>query len=164
MNYKGKQHNIPKDTSFFICLIALHYNPAYWGDDASNFAPQNWDSRQPQSGWFQTQKNGSRKTIIQETQTGPAPFCHLRQPIKGAYLPFSDGFRSCLGRNFALVELCAILAVIFRSYRVVIARKGADESQEMADRRARETILNGTRQRLTLSLREEVGIKLIRRD
>jgi cytochrome P450 len=162
INYRGRQHTIPEDTTIFLCLVALHYNPSYWGDDVNNFAPQKWDSRRSESGWFRTEKDGTCTTLSQETQTGSAPFCHLRQPIKGAYLPFSDGFRGCLGRNFALVELSAFLAMLFRSYKVVIAARDG-ETQDMANRRASETIEKGTRQRLTLSLRDEVGIKLVKR-
>lgn len=39
-------------------------------------------------------------------------------PTKGAYVPFSDGQRSCLGRRFAQVEILAVLAVVFKKYTV----------------------------------------------
>jgi hypothetical protein len=45
----------------------------------------------------------------------------LFRPVRGAYIPFSDGQRSCLGRRFAQVEVLAMLAVIFKEYSVELA-------------------------------------------
>ena len=42
-------------------------------------------------------------------------------PVKGAFLPFSEGPRACLGRRFAQVEIMAVLATIFRDYSVELA-------------------------------------------
>lgn len=46
---------------------------------------------------------------------------HLFKPAKGSFIPFSDGYRSCIGRRFAQVELLAVFAVIFRDYSVELA-------------------------------------------
>jgi hypothetical protein len=46
---------------------------------------------------------------------------HLFKPVKGSYIPFSDGFRSCIGRRFAQVELLAAFAVIFSQFSVELA-------------------------------------------
>ena len=45
----------------------------------------------------------------------------LFKPVKGLYIPFSDGYRSCLDRRFSQVESLAVLAVIFRDYSVELA-------------------------------------------
>lgn len=34
-----------------------------------------------------------------------------------AYLPFSGGLRSCIGRNMALVEARIVLAILFKNFR-----------------------------------------------
>jgi len=46
---------------------------------------------------------------------------NLYHPPRGAYIPFSEGFRACLGRRFAQVEVLAVLAVIFSQYSVELA-------------------------------------------
>jgi cytochrome P450 len=45
----------------------------------------------------------------------------LFRPPRGAYLPFSEGYRACLSRRFAQVEIIAVLAVLFREYSVELA-------------------------------------------
>jgi hypothetical protein len=64
-------------------------------------------------------------------QTRP-PLFH---PLKGAYIPFSEGYRACLGRRFAQVEVLAVLAVIFSQYSVELAvdEYATDEEVEKMD-------------------------------
>ncbi|AEO63476.1 4d5276ab-6fbf-45e8-b7dd-1188ee630c2f [Thermothielavioides terrestris] len=45
----------------------------------------------------------------------------LYRPVRGSYIPFSDGPRSCLGRRIAMVEMGAVLAVIFQRYSIELA-------------------------------------------
>ena len=53
--------------------------------------------------------------------TTPDVAANLFRPYRGSYLPFSEGFRACLGRRFAQVEVLAVLAVIFTQYSVELA-------------------------------------------
>lgn len=45
----------------------------------------------------------------------------LYRPQRGAYVPFSDGYRACIGRRFAQVEVLAVLAVLLQKYTVELA-------------------------------------------
>lgn len=152
--YKGKTCVIPENTAVLIDINSLHRKRAYWGDDVDKFAPQHWDSRIPDSGWTH---NGEK--VSQRNMPGNAPFCHLREPKKGAFMPFSEGFRSCLGKNFALVEMCAFLAVLLKGNRVEIAKRGR-ESQEAANDRAKNLLARSSNM-VTLLIRREVGVKLV---
>ncbi|KAH9258164.1 hypothetical protein BASA81_003748 [Batrachochytrium salamandrivorans] len=40
------------------------------------------------------------------------------KPVRGSYIPFSDGARNCAGRNFAMWESVTALATLFQKYTV----------------------------------------------
>jgi len=54
-------------------------------------------------------------------------------------VPFSDGYRACLGRRFAQVEVLAVLAVLLQNYSVELAvdRWATDEEVIAMDEDAR---------------------------
>lgn len=56
-------------------------------------------------------------SIASAPDTSPSLF----RPSRGAYVPFSEGYRACLGRRFAQVEVLAVLAVVFKDYSVELA-------------------------------------------
>lgn len=133
----GKTCHVPPDTYIKASASGVHRNPAYWptgppadsahpahpisntDNDLEEFKPERW-LLQPST------SNESRRASTQTADklskgstadTSPALF----RPIRGAYIPFSDGQRACLGRRFGQVEVLAVLAVIFREYSVELA-------------------------------------------
>ena len=150
---RGRTHLIPAHTTIAVCTSGLHYNPSYWGPTPQEFTPQKWDARNPGSGWY----DAVGAPISVDVQPGT----QLRQPVKGAWVPFAEGFRICLGKKFALVEMAGFLAVVFRGTRVEIARR-AGETQEEADKRAVRAV-RGSNALLTVAVREEVGVRLVPR-
>jgi cytochrome P450 len=102
----------------------------------------------------------------------------LYKPGKGAYIPFSDGYRSCIGRRFAQVEALAALAVIFQNYSVELAvdkyatdaeviKMDTDARAEVwqkAAEDARELLLNGMAVIISLQMRKgHVPLRMIPR-
>jgi len=95
---------------------------------------------------------------------------NLYRPLRGAYIPFSEGFRACIGRRFAQVEVLAVLAVVFSHYSVELEvdRFATDEEVEKmgeAERRevwekardsAMEKLRTGLQSIITLQLRKGV--------
>lgn len=104
-----KQVMLPKYAEVLIDVPALHYNPKYWGGDASTFRPARF---------------------IDDKKTG------YRWP-REAFMGFSQGARACLGQKFAQVEATTIIAEIVRRFEVTIdpsvLRPG--ESREAAQAR-----------------------------
>ena len=78
----GKYY-IPKDTSLHYDIVNLQRNPKYWGSDIDEFNPSRFDGRNTPQG-----ETGEKDTSVPEK---------IRLPAKGAFMPFSEGSRSCLG-------------------------------------------------------------------
>jgi cytochrome P450 len=77
----GKYY-IPKNTTLVYDVVQLQRNPKYWGDDADTFNPSRFDGRNLQS----------MASDEDNPDTGKIKF-----PVKGAFVPFSEGPRACLG-------------------------------------------------------------------
>lgn len=112
--------------------------------------------------------------------SGEDTSAQLFKPVKGSYIPFSDGFRSCIGRRFAQVEILAVLAAIFSQYSVELAvddfasdeevekmPKGGKERRELyrkAEDRAKDFLKNKVASIVTLQLRGvSIPIRLMKR-
>lgn len=82
-------------------------------------------------------------------------------------MPFSDGYRSCLGRRFAQIEILAVIAVIFKTWSVELDvseymsdaefEKASDEEKrkawKKADAHARDLLQNGMMTIITHQMR-----------
>jgi cytochrome P450 len=124
----GEQKTIPGGTQISLCA-AIHRNPKYWPaptEEGSTNGQPDVDRFRPER-WLGDAKTSDEFVDINyddEELRGPSgedTSAHLFRPVKGSYIPFSDGFRSCIGRRFAQVEVLAVLAVIFSQYSVELA-------------------------------------------
>ncbi|CAG8710361.1 2859_t:CDS:2, partial [Racocetra persica] len=78
---------IPKNTSLWIPIYAIHRNPLIWGDDAEQFNPSRWLDPEIKS------------KITNHT-----------------FLPFGAGPQNCLGMKMAHLELKSILSILIRNF------------------------------------------------
>ncbi|KAF2625144.1 cytochrome P450 monooxygenase-like protein [Macroventuria anomochaeta] len=182
-----KTYTIPGDTHIFL-NSAIHRNPKYWpapsntaststtgAQDVDTFRPERWLSNSELEDSF-VDINYDDEDL--RGPSGEDTSASLFKPVKGSYIPFSDGFRSCIGRRFAQVEILAVLAVIFSQYSVELAVEewGSDEEVASMDRQRREELYAKAVQRadevlrtkvasiITLQLRgTSVPIRLVRR-
>lgn len=183
-----KTYTVPGGTHIFL-NSAIHRNPKYWpaGPNGSNERgagkKRDVDTFRPER-WLSTAKMEDSFVDIaydDEELRGPSgedTSASLYKPVKGSYIPFSDGFRSCIGRRFAQVEILAVLAVIFSQYSVELAVEewGSDEevaAMSKADKeavyqkavdRADDVLKTKVASIITLQLRgTSVPIRLVRR-
>jgi len=117
----GKQTvTVPPHTRVILNINALHCHPRYWGDDGLEWKPSRWI----------------------ETKSGDGPV-HDREHIitasHGAYIPWSEGNRSCPGKKFSQVEHVAVMVAMFRDHFVAPARRNR-ESEVAARSRALATL------------------------
>lgn len=83
---------IPPHTRVVLPIYLLHRHPKYWTDPES-FKPERW-------------LHGERRDD---------KFHHF------AYLPFSAGFRNCIGQRFAMWEMKLVLAPLLRKFEVYMS-------------------------------------------
>ena len=110
------------------------------------------------------------------TDSDTSPF--LYKPEKGAYIPFSEGFRSCIGKRFAQVELLAFLALVFTQYSVELSvadwasdeqvakmdEIGKREVWEKAKAKIEKSMINDMFPIITLQLRKgHFALRLVKR-
>lgn len=183
----GKQYMVPGDAHVFL-TAAIHRNPKYWPappnaatvnrvPDVDCFRPERWIAESDLSDSFVDIGYDDEEL---RGPSGEDTSAHLFKPVKGSYIPFSDGFRSCIGRRFAQVETLAVLAAIFTQYSVELAvddfatdeevenmPKGGEERRalyEKATNRSSDYLKKKMATIITLQLRDvTIPIRLMRR-
>lgn len=146
----GKKVTVPARTSIGLISTGAHRNPKYWphgpptdpsnpvhpvcnlDNDLEEFKPERWllDEHEKPSGVNIAGAEITKSPIADadppdsSTHAGEddiPSYTSLFRPPRGAYIPFSDGHRSCLGRRFGQIEILAVLAVIFSRHSVELA-------------------------------------------
>lgn len=203
----GESRVLPPGAKVNLVAVAAHRDPRYWPTrrsrisgkehDLDDYVPERWfktrpgyedDVRGPDTP-DSLASQGSVFTRVDDAETPGSSVAgeedgeggSLFRPEKGAYLAFSDGPRSCLGKRIAQVEIAAVLAVIFQRYSIELAadefvgddaeevvdamdRAGRERVYRQAQERCRERI-EGARSMLTLRMQEgeDVPVRLVRR-
>lgn len=129
LNWDGKTVTVPPTTMIHLSACSVGRNPRYWPNSPSKISNRKHDLDDfvPER-WFLGSKKtsgaiNSSTSSDSENAEGPKKASFesgdgLLVPPKGAFVPFSEGARSCPGKRFAQVEIMALLAVIFKTYSV----------------------------------------------
>ena len=148
----GKKCTIPENTYAVLVTTAAHRNPNQWptgppsnpehpahplsnpDNDLEEFKPERWlldaHSKSSHTHMFDTATDTEASTLGVNTSADTSSL--LYRPPKGAYIPFSEGYRSCIGKRFAQVEILAVLALIFTQYSVELAVDAYATDDEVA--------------------------------
>jgi len=148
LTLSGRRYIIPESAAVTLIAVASHRNPKYWptlcGPEASeaeiekdlaSWAPQRWILDPSKSNSSAAKQQHTHHSDSEEDIGGPQSSdtsSHLFNPERGAFIPFSEGYRACLGRRFAQVEVLAVLAAIFREYSVELDLDKYASEQELS--------------------------------
>lgn len=127
LTYDGKTVTVPKDTMIHMSAVGVHRNPRYWPHSASKvsskrhdldeWVPERWLSSSSKANKNTTDTSTIDSGVLEgENATSFDTPDGLFVPVKGSFIPFSEGARSCPGKRFAQVEITAIISVIFSGY------------------------------------------------
>lgn len=192
----GRPCTVPPNCSIALSTAAASHNPKYWplypptfpgghtahpvanlDNDLEEFHPERWLKGASQENASEMQKEtiaGGDLGVNESADTSDK----LYRPVKGSYFPFSEGYRACLGRRFAQVEVLAVLAVLYQNYSIELAvdkyasdaevlemstNERADVWQEAAED-ARDLLLNGMGVIISLQMRKgSVPVRVVPR-
>ncbi|EHA18942.1 hypothetical protein ASPNIDRAFT_54126 [Aspergillus niger ATCC 1015] len=166
----GQSHPLPPGTVAFVNTSATHRHPHYWptvNDKSAKSTNQEDPTLRPYPTtdfnpyrWLETQPSGSapdnETRLRSSTGFTPAP---------GTFVPFSEGSRKCLGHKFALVELCAVVALLFHQNSVSLLTDPADPSDTWAAARIRadRALSEGVKFNMSLRITQDVPIRFATR-
>lgn len=189
--FDGRQVVVPESCAIGLCSVAVGNNPKYWpsgpdhgskvpADDITQFKPGRWLVDPSRAASFSNTDNDESGADEFGGPQGAHTASSLYHPPRGAFIPFSEGPRSCLGRKFAQAELFVALALIFKSYSVELAtdewandqavdamKVGGPERRQVWDEaanRANDLIKHGMSSMITLQIRRgKVPLRLVKR-
>lgn len=182
----GKECVVPANTYIELATGTVQRHPDYWpkgksglpggrpahplsnvDNDLEEFKPERWLLNEANGA--PVDKNGIPVETADDLGVNESSDTsdRLYKPQKGSYLPFSDGYRACLGRRFAQVEVLAVISVIFQKYSLELAvdkyakdeemeRMSIEEKAEIWHKAAEDTrdlMLNGMGVIITLQIR-----------
>jgi cytochrome P450 len=134
----GVKHVVAPKTLAMINTSATHRHPKHW-----------------------------HRPSTQPTESPPYPVSSFQPerwlanppPAPGTFIPFAEGFRSCMGSRFARIEFCAAIATICRSYTVELEHGTGQD----ALRKAEAQLSSGVGFQMGLKLKEPIALKFVRR-
>jgi cytochrome P450 len=176
----GRTVMIPPKTIIASNVIASHLNARNWPtssseEDLEEFRAERWlvDNLASPSSSAPPTTTGSgedehaptrQQQQQQQQQHGHSGPHAIYRPRRGAFIPFSEGARACLGRRFATVEILAALALILRDYSVELAvheYATDDEVERMpAGSAARRAVWDKAHARAQWLLTEGMGMRI----
>lgn len=107
ININNQGYIIPPNTVVLINTSATHRHPRFWPEVPQDI--QGGDRLNPVAEFY------PQRWLVPNAETSTTEFL---RPKPGSFIPFSDGGRGCLGRRFALIELCSVVTRIFSEYSV----------------------------------------------
>lgn len=123
-------HILPAKQVIYIDVVGVHRNPDVY-PDPHTFNPSRFDGRGTMAAENEKAAEKGSDDFAEEGAPG-ASYQGIRMPPKGCFLPFSEGYRACLGRKFSQVEFACALSVMSLRFKFALAPGWSNESMRKA--------------------------------
>ncbi|KAI1465650.1 cytochrome P450 [Daldinia caldariorum] len=174
---KDQCHPLPPNTIALINTSATHRHPEYWlnkpatkkADKRSSWRDIRSDPRQRPYAVVDFDPSRWLDPGSTDETGAQANSANFLKPRAGTFIPFSEGSRGCLGRRFALVEVCAVVATLFKTHSVELVADtrngsvGEEEAWLEARQCAALTLSEGTKFGTSLRVVDVVPIRFVPR-
>ena len=177
LNVDGKKCIVPENVYIQLASTGVHRNPKYWptgppsdpenpthplsntDNDLEEFKPERWLLNPDAKNANMPEQDGDTEATSLGVNTASDTSPALYRPPKGAYIPFSEGYRSCIGRRFAQVEILAVLALIFSQYSVELSvdAYASDEKVEKMSEKEKREVWDKAKAEVERQLRDDMG-------
>jgi cytochrome P450 len=101
---------LPAGCRVYLSCPGTNYSPRYWPSPLK-VDPHRWDGARVANGNSSDTAGIAPKKVVSADRA---------RQMRGTFLTFSDGQRSCLGRKFAQAEYIAFLVTLLKDYKVVL--------------------------------------------
>jgi len=118
--------SLPKGTTVAFSVGAIHNNPLYW-PHPEEFVPERFD---PINSPFKNKNGSNEEESVEMKEETPSENDNHSNDLpynRYAFIPFSEGTRSCIGRKFSEVEFTFILTLIIQRYSIRLSPKYTKE-------------------------------------
>ncbi len=110
---------IPAKTLLIPNYSAMHTHPRYWGLDSLTWQPSRWIRSDSSTSTYPSDK----KNVLALESFPPLP------KDASPFIGWSAGVRGCPGRKFSQVEFVAVMAALFRQWKVKpVLEAGEDDA------------------------------------
>lgn len=122
INQVAYTHTLPGGCGVIVNNTGVHYNQKSWPNPAI-VDPNRWLSSSPNTWDPLTVTKEDIECLRHNTHTIPSH-------VKGSFLTFSEGPRSCLGKRFSQVEFSAFFAALLKGSRLGLSGTATKEEVE----------------------------------
>jgi cytochrome P450 len=179
LTVNGKDCIVPPDAYIGLNAVAVGRNAKYWphgparstedggpihptsnlDNDLEEFKPERWFMNDQQHDNNDANNSNEKDEDADLVDLAPDTASSMFRPPKGAYIPFSEGFRACMGRRFAQVEILATLAMIYKDQSVELSvdALASDEEVESMKTEERKEVWRKAKVEAERKLKDELG-------
>jgi hypothetical protein len=84
---------------------------------------------------------------------------NLLCPVKSSFLAFSTGFRGCLGKKFAQVEFCTLIATLLKDHSVELVQENGMSWEGTKDQAMKD--LDNRATGIAMRMRKKVKVRFV---